>query len=620
MSKSHFYAIPIVTSLLGLSILSIGNVQAGQYTGNSPACTRAMSNSTTTCSIDLLDFMKNKSDHVFNGVRFTMDSTNLNAPANSQASSSFKTWTRRYLYKLDKDSADDWNPNDAANLGRSIYMQHPSSPNLLLYSSSYTNNPAAAIAYSRWGGNEDNSLYVLSEAGQYRGPEHQLYKSFGQAYDPTLKNWRNRGYIWFDKKFDISLVNGKGILAPRPKADSYYDVFADGLPGSPLPEGGMIKQNSDDSKGSEFIEASYDANSSDTLINKPSPIMTSMIPNVPLEVLTITHGTRKDGKVTWFEKYFYARQQLADGSYNSFGLIRFIDTFPTNSLDGKLGFDFFNFKCTGGVLPTIPTSDEAKKILPNNLQSARCDESGLILKEDTAYNGFKLANSYVVEENFPTSYPTVKSWMDAALSPQNKWKNDVKITTRVVQGTLDPDSKSLPHNRGGFVPFGVGTDSKNTTFSGKAIGQVSQPNDWLFLENSTVDQDWYIYPNGKDPLFATGPSPTNFCRDGYRILGSMAVTESYNGLTGEFHKPSGLHWVLLCGTNDNAYLQTSNPGEKSCNDGYSIRTFFQNFNHYGVYTCTPGQGCVDASAKNYVNFCVKTNECAAGMCMSSPNP
>lgn len=167
------------------------------------------------------------------------------------------------------------------------------------------------------------------------------------------------------------------------------------------------------------------------------------------------------------------------------------------------------------------------------------------------------------------------------------------------------DDPALPHNRGGFVPPGNGSDARANTVIGATSGSGG---DMLYLENRTFTQDWYIYPNGKDPLFAPSPSPTNYCRDGYRFLGAMPVTRSFNGLTQRDENPGSLHWVVLCGTGSDLLLQASNAGEASCPASYVTRGWFAKPTHLGTTTCTTRGVCSDQTSKAFVNLCVSSRE------------
>jgi hypothetical protein len=141
----------------------------------------------------------------------------------------------------------------------------------------------------------------------------------------------------------------------------------------------------------------------------------------------------------------------------------------------------------------------------------------------------------------------------------------------------------------------------------------------LYLENMTVEQDWYIYPNGKDPLFAPAASPTNYCRDGYKYLASFPTARSYNGLTGTVENTGALHWVVVCGTSTDAYFHGSNGnGDQSCGPGYVSRGWWGNPNHLTFSTCYPDGSCTDQGAKQFINMCVSAKE--TQLTFPAPNP
>ena len=312
----------------------------------------------------------------------------------------------------------------------------------------------------------------------------------------------------------------------------------------------------------------------------------------PLEVVELKYSARdSSNQERWFERYYYARKNIS-GTYNYFGLIKWDHAV----LDSNV--------CVNGT----PTSGHS---------NATCYGSLYIDKEDS------YANFY--SDSVPTWYTTVLN---------NKPVNDPKFTKRTATdsyGNIE-EHNHKPRNRGGFLPQGAGNDSTNTGFT---------TSDMIFLETTGLDQDWYVYRSGQDPLYPSG-SPTNYCRDGYNFVGSFVTNRSYNllqygngtigdwassasGSIGTYYPSSSgnsAHWLVLCGTAGSdapkVYVNASNANEASCASGYSTRLWF-GANYSGVTACPPGQSCFDGSSKGYINFCVKSSECV-GNCMGTTNP
>ncbi|HEU4409430.1 MAG TPA: hypothetical protein VFS43_29500 [Polyangiaceae bacterium] len=517
--------------------------------------------------------MKSQYSYTYNGVTYTYDGTNINSSWNSAPSSSF----------LSVSGLQEFNP--ATNTKTLIspwnvwpgFVTHPALPNVLMFSKGSA--PGQGLEFFRWSANPDNSMYVLSEppSGNY------LFKSFGSTLSAPTANWRHRGYNWFDLKFDVT-KNASGVwLGPRnATGPAYYDMH-----NAPNSEKIATEQWHADG-AQQFRYVNYYPALSEAWINQ----FGGHLPT-PLEVLELVHGTTgASGQVTSWEKYYYARQKLANGSYNYFGLIRWTNALPT------WGYG----KCTNGVPPA-------------QYSNASCGDFDLIVQFDQPYNAFKLASG--------SGYPTAQAYLNSAYAATRSWKNDMKITRRTAVEPVITNSTSaandanyMPHLRGGFIPQGNGNDVHGTAFAGSATGG----GDWVYLENSLVDQDWYVYPAGKDPLYSPQSSPVNYCRDGYQYRGSLAVSKSYSGLSGQVEDAGSPHWIVLCATSDEMYVNASNAGEPSCATGYTNRSWWENFSHAGVWACQPGQACADLSSKNYVNICVKNTHCAGGASACNPAP
>lgn len=556
-------------------------VMAGPYTGTAAACSG--STAVTTCKVDLTEFMKSKFNYTYNGHTYTSDSTNLNAAANSASTSSFRymksggQWIYHYYDSVTEHPTNPPNPPYSANSVtyatgdvnvKEGFMTHPRFPNVLMHSKTGTNTTeGGTLEMFHWATGNDNAMVVLSEP---QWSTKGWYSYFMTEPAPNMQ-WIRRGYFWADKVFDVTYSGTGWQSAVRTWGGSnYLNVNSSGAT-TTTEFGGATNS---------VLVRYLPAESGSGWINAGLGELPTTGTMEVLEV--VVRGHNSDGSIYWWEKFDYARQKLADGSYNYFGLVRF-----QNSLDyRRAGLQ----KCVAGVPPS-------------GHSNATCGDYDLIIESTGNYNAFHDANS-------AGQGVTIKNWYDTALLPANKKQNDPKFTKRV-----NANDTSLPHNRGGFVPPGPGADAKNASF----LGSSSGAGDMIYLENTTVEQDWYLYPNGEDPITAPAVSPTNYCREGYQYLGSLMVTQSYNGLTGTTRNTApALHWVIMCGKSTDAYLQASDPGSASCNTGYVTRGYFANPNHASVWTCAPGGSCSDQSAKGYVNLCVSGNE--TPFTFPDPNP
>ncbi|MFS2134372.1 hypothetical protein [Duganella sp. Dugasp56] len=547
---------------IGTLVMACWSVaQAAPYSGNAPACTPT--STPQTCKIDLTDFMKSQFNWTIGGKTYTSDSTNLSAAANSASTSSFRFIRKEgnSIYDYDSNTLKFGTADVTVKQG---FMNHPSLPNVLLHSKTGTNT-GGTLEVFRWAAGLDNAMYVQSEPYDNGG-----WKSFAQRESAPNMQWINRGYFWSDKLFDVvkNPANpAEWVSATRTWSGSDHDDI--------LPSGAKTGTTLIGSTNSVVVR--YYPAENGAWVNAGL----GQLPSTPLEILEVVLRKEVGSAVTWWEKFDYARQKRADGSYNYFGMIRF-----------QSSFDYYSHpyaKCTNGVPPAGHANGE-------------CGDADLLIEITSHYNAF--TNALDAQQG-----KTVKAWYDTALLPAYKPQNDPKLTLRSTPGDL-----TLPHNRGGFIPPGSGADAKGVSFGGSS---TAPPGQMLYLENTTVEQDWYIYPNGQDPLYAPAASPTNYCREGYSYLASFTTTESYNGLNGASTK--GLHWVIVCGTSTDAYFQGSNGAqEASCNPGYISRGWFGKPTNLSMTTCLPGGSCVDATAKPYINLCVSQKETA--FTYPAPNP
>jgi hypothetical protein len=551
-----------VRVFLGVAFsLAVGTpAVAAPYTGNSAPCTSVSAPS--TCKINLSDFMQSKFNYTYNGTTFTSDSTNLSAAANTARSSSFRYLKQQGVISYDYD-ANTVTFEKSDQLVREGFMNHPTLPNVLLHSKTqYSTTNGGPLEVFRWADGVDNAMYVTAEA-QWKTGGFNSYDTPESA--PTLY-WKNRGYFWADRVMDVTRDGSNPSewkSAVRVWKGMGYDVIG--------ANGAKFARASDpNSLFRTFVRYLPSVSAADRGLNDGGGELPLSGTLEVLEVV-VQRVPSKDAAPTWWEKFVYARQRLANGTYNSFGLVRFVAS-QDYSTGSKL-------KCVNGIPPASKAN-------------LKCGDDDLLLSASNHYNAFYNADD-------PRQGVTVKQWYDTVLAGPTKFQNDPKLVKR-----SDPADGNLPHNRGGFVPPGAGSDAKGTSF----IGSVSSTGgDWLYLENTTFDQDWYIYQNSKDPLYAPATSPTNYCRDGYQLLGSMVVTKSYNGLTQQVDDTGALQWALVCGTGSNLLIQASNAGEASCPNGYVSRGWFNKPPSMTLNTCNAGV-CTDQTAKSYVNFCVSASE------------
>lgn len=529
------------------------SAHAAPYTGTSTLCTSV--STPTTCKINLVDFMRSKFTFS-NGVgTYTSNSTNLSAAENTGLSSSL-----RYIkaagaitYDYATDSFSTATEDITVKQG---FMSHPTIPNVLLHSKAGENQKeGGTLEIFRFAGGNDNAVYVTAEPNwQFSG-----YHSYAVKDAAPNIHWRNRGAYWFDNAFSVtrSGTSNVWVSAVRTINLGEYDTI-----GANSGKFGNTAERAPGYKSSMYVQ--YFPAESGSWINQGGGGLPT-----PLEVVSL-HQRLLDpnGQIVAWERFDYARHRRSDGTYNDFGMIRFQSSLDYTGTTPPL-------KCVNG----LPPASKPRAI---------CVDGGLILMQDTHYNAFYNGSD-------PRQRGTVKQWYDAALAYLGNFKNDPKFTVRSTA-----EDKTLPHNRGGFLPPGSGQDAKGVSFNSSQM---------LYLENTTIDHDWYVYPNGKDPLFAPSASPTNYCREGYRFLGSLPVTQSYNGLTGTVENTGSLHWVVLCGTGPDALLQASNAGEPSCPASHVTRGWFAKSSSLSTTTCSPTTGaCADQTGKAYVNFCVSANQ------------
>lgn len=557
--------------LVGVSCLPLA--QAAPYGGSGVACTP--SSTAATCKIDILEFMKSKYEFTTGGRTprtYVADSTNLSASANATANSAFQyiKAAGRYYYDIKTGKVLSFTDDVTVRQG---FMNHPTLPNVLMHSKGGSNTLAGGtVEYFRWTGGADNSVYVISEPAYKFHPDRPEYgfRSYSQTEPAPNMNWRNRGYFWADKEFDVSRnpANPNEWLAPvRSWLGSHHDEVD-------WQKGKFRTRNVDGTINS--VQVRYYPNENGAWINEGG----GMLPSGPMEVLAVVLRRHhpKDGSIFWWERYDYARQKQANGAYQNFGMIRF-----SSSLNYA---QFPNApKCTNG-LPPAP--------------GLKCGDFDFVVEGEGHYNAFTSGTEVG---------QTVQQWYQTALSEPNKARNDPKLTKRSTAEDL-----ILPNNRGGFIPLGNGADAKGVGFVGGGAN-----GDMLYLEASNVEQDWYVYPNGRDPLFAPALSPTNYCRDGYKYLASFPASKSYNGLTGSVEDTGNLHWVIVCGTSTDLYFHGSNGGgDPSCNNGYITRGWWANPYHLTVSTCYPNGSCSDQASKQYINMCVSSKE--TQFTYPAPNP
>lgn len=555
----------ISTALLLAGVIT-SSAHAAPYTGSAAPCTAP--NTPSTCKVDITDFMKSQFTYTRNGETFTSDSTNLNAAANSARTSSF-----RYLKRLGVITYDYENNTVNYPTGdqyvKQGFMNHPRLPNVLLHSKTqYMNYKGGPLEIFRYAGGNDNALYVTAEAQWSFGGYHSVYI---KEPAPNM-HWIHRGYFWANKVQDVTLDPtrpGEWKSASR----TWFGLGLDQVDANSRKIGHAYDDKAWFTTFVRFIPNVY---AHERGLNDGGGELPTIGTLELLEVV-VQKKLTKDGDPVWWEKFVYARQKLANGAYNSFGLVRFVSTQDYSEVNPQTGQVYPRAKCGASGAPK------------SNLI---CAEDGFVLKHSNHYNAFYNANH-------SQQYYTVKEWYDNVLAGAAKFKNDPKFTKRT-----NPDDTTLPHNRGGFVPPGNGGDAKGNSVLGSTS---STGGEMMYLENTTFEQDWYIYPNGKDPLFAPGASPTNYCREGYRFLGSIPVGRSYNGLTGVEENTGGLHFAIVCGSSVDGFLHPSNAGEASCPTNYITRGWFARPSNFAVTTCTTAGVCSEQN-KAYVNFCVNGTE------------
>lgn len=576
-------------TILVATIAAAAHANSSPYTGSASPCTSA--SSATICSVDMLDFMKSKYSYTVNGFTYTSNSDNI---TDSSSNSLGKTVQQR-SYNV---ATASWSYT-GSNL-KTGFMKNPKVSNSLLFSP----NGDPSTGYFVWDAGMDNSIYVVAEPPS---DDTYMFKSFTTTNTPTVQSsWQNRGYFWSDKKMDMTPAGSGKWTGPSriTPVNGYYKFSTSGaLTG--------VRLDGYDATGptgavSALTEVTYWSNLSDPNVINQFNTTNVKLPST-LEVVELKFSIRDvNGNTRFWEKYYYGRQNLGGGSFNSFGLIKFQHATRNAAV------------CSGGA----PTPSHS---------SAVCDSTDpqgtLYIDSDTPIS------SFWTDPNGAANY--VANWW--AVSTSAKWKNDLKFTKRTTADAYQniEETGARPKNRGGFKPQGAGNDSSGATIL---------TSDWVFMENNGVDEDWYLYPNGTDPLYAPSASPTNYCRDGYVFVGAIVVPTSYNvlkyggGIEGDWattksgdigtYVPSKTgssnHWLVMCstlntsGTGQTAYINATNSGEASCAANYTTRLWF-NANHTGVTACPTGSSCFDGSAKNYVNFCVKTAECV-GSCAATSNP
>lgn len=553
----------------GLALVGVfaSVAQAAPYTGSAPACS-SMSTA-TTCKIDIADFMQSKFSYTYNGKTFTSDSTNLSAAANTAQTSSFRYLKQAGVITYNYASNNVSYPTNGDQDIRGGFMNHPTLPNVLLHSKTqHSFDKGGPLEIFRWAGGVDNAIYVTAEAQWTTGG----YNSYYSSDEAPNTYWKNRGYFWADKLLDVTrnVANpNEWIGKARIWTGQGYDVI--GANGAKAP----VNSREYDGRAifRSFVRYFPSVSAAERGLNDGGG---ELPPSGTMEILEIVvqRIASKDAVVpTWYEKFVYARQRLADGSYNAFGLVRFASS-QNYAVPGLL-------KCVNGVPP-------AGK---NNL---KCGDDDLLLYASNHYNAFHNATDRQGE--------TVKQWYDKILAGPTKFQNDPKLVRR---SNANVDDASLPHNRGGFLYPGNGADAKGNIILGSSSASGG---DMVYLQNTTFDQDWYIYPNAKDPLYAPAASPTNYCREGYRFLGSFVVPRSFNGLTQTDENPGHHHYAVACGTGSNLLLQASNAGDAPCPASYVTRGWFAIPAGNEVTTCTAGGGCTNQQNKGYLNFCVSATE------------
>lgn len=537
-----------------LLTLVAGAAVAAPYTANSPVCTPSAT--AQTCRIELLDFMKSQFNWTTGGKTFTSDSTNLAAAANSASTSSFR-YIPRYG-SIEYVKASNSRKIAASDIPvKTGYMNHPTLPNVLLFSKTGSASAdGGPLEVFRWAGGNDNAMWVTAESGGG-------WRSYEQRDLVSGMNWINRGYFWADKTFDVTRNPNnpaEWVSTTRSWGGTDHDVInLSGL---------KVGITALDSTSTSLTVRYYPADNGAWINNGGGNL-----PTTPMEILETVYKKYANGVVTSWEKFRYARQKLANGSYNYFGLIFFQSTYDYNASDRPA-------YCSGSVPPADYSNGE-------------CGENNLLIRYTTHYNALSNALDSIQGS-------TVKAWYDTALSYGVKNKNNPMLTKRAI--AEDPE---MTQNRGGFVPPGDGQDAFGNHISGSLTSGLGE---MVYLSNTTFEQDWYIYPNGKDPLFAPRASDTNYCREGYKFLASFPAIRSYNGLNRTVES-GALHWVIVCGSSTDAYFHGSDGGsDPGCPTGYIGRTWFTKPTNLSMTACTPSSGCLDLTAKSHINLCVKHTE------------
>jgi hypothetical protein len=469
--------------------------------------------------------MQSKFSYTYNGKNFTSDSTNLSAAANFALSSSFRYLKQHGVISYDYAS-NSVSYASSDQLTKQGFMAHPTLPNVLLHSKTqYSTTNGGPLEVFRWAEGVDNAMYVVAEAQWATGG----FNSYDTPESAPNLYWKNRGYFWADKVMDVTRDPSnpnEWKSAPRVWQGMGYDVIdANGAKTARAIDSGALFKT--------FVRYLPSVSATERGLNDGDGELPLSGTLEVLEVV-VQRIPSVNAAPVWWEKFVYARQRLATGDYNSFGLVRF-----ASSQDYRSGSVL---KCVNGVPPASKSN-------------LKCGDDDLLLSASNHYNAFYNATD-------ARQGVTIKQWYDAVLAGPTKFQNDPKLVKR-----SDPADATLPHNRGGFVPPGAGSDAKGNGFVGSTGGSGG---DWLYLENTTFDQDWYIYQNSKDPLYAPATSPTNYCREGYQLLGSMVVTKSFNGLTQQVEDTGALQWALVCGTGSKLLIQASNAGEASCPSSYGI--------------------------------------------------
>jgi len=265
-----------------------------------------------------------------------------------------------------------------------------------------------------------------------------------------------------------------------------------------------------------------------------------MLPNV-LNVLAIEAGRRDVGHpeiVRFQETYFYAGY-----GDDKFGLIRFELWSSQPELCVNGGGRYPGIVCNGHMVRYGMVAPNHFKRLPDYTEGAQASAT---------------------------------AFFNAAMAARPL--NDPKLKKRAI---LD---RNRPAMRGGFQFQGAGSDSFG----------AAGPGEWILLENTVSDADWYFHP-----------STQWTCREGYKYLGSLAVKASVD----DRGVPTlGDHWIILCGTDDDVRL------ELTCPAGFSTRAWFP----AGLGARTTS-GTDVTNAATFMNFCVRNSQCV-GACYPSTAP